>query len=340
MCSARLLYNLRRRRLGGLAGGYLSSDWGSGADLAAREGSVGCGSVLDGWSDADDLFPMVASAPQSDAEGGGPRSVAGSSPPASAAAAAAAAGPGGGAPESGQAGALGFEGGVASLAAWALPEGCGGGGGSPAASALTAALAQRGSGAGKGSTGVQTVDTAVGPDGSEGGGVFAGTGAMPLADLEGGWAEEDSGEGSPQRGYVLPGRPSLFDEGAAAAEYERVPQQRDCGTQTPSHLFASPAARQRAAGGAAGGAGAAGRGGSGSWAGAGAPQGPAGAAAVTADSSLEEVQALFGHAGGPALHNRLAGSHPFGPSFLYAYRGVVFEVLQNGLIATVTIFKP
>lgn len=284
---------------------------------------MGAGSHLDGWSDAEDLLPMVAAAQaaaeeeapvggrvgadaqgvedEADGAGGGSSSLGGTS--------------------------TGFEVGDASLAAWAAN--------APAAaaapSALTAALG--GSSTANGprqaprtsSAGVQTSDAAVGDDGSG----FLACGGAPLADLDdgGGWEESDS----PQ-GYVIPDKPDLFDEGCGTAEYERVPSQRDCSTQTPSHLLSPPAR-----GGAAGAAGRVG-------AAAARGQQPSGngalGAAVTADSGLEDIQSVFGHQGGPALHNRLGSTHPFGPSYLYAYRGVVFEVLQNGLIATVTLFRP
>jgi hypothetical protein len=59
---------------------------------------------------------------------------------------------------------------------------------------------------------------------------------------------------------------------------------------------------------------------------------------VGVGGSLEDVEAAFGRCK-PALHARLGGRHPFGPTHLYAYRGVVFEVLRGGAIATVTLFE-
>lgn len=279
------------------------------------------GSALDGWSDADDLFPMLHDAPA--AGGGGSSGGAGSA--------------GGGSSPLGrhsagaQAGGWGEEEcGTASLAAWAGNHGT--------RSALTAALGpeqqqqlaeeaevevteEHGTVYGTVSMGVQTAAGGGGEGSSAGLGV-GGMQLMQLADMEaadgGSWEESDS----PQ-GYVMPSRPNLFDERAGPGEYEEVPRQRDCSTQTPPPHLLHPLRTAHGGGGAQGGRAA-------------AAAGPV----VTADSTLPDIQAAFGHQGGPALHNRLGASHPFGPSYLYAYRGVVFEVLQSGLIATVTLFRP
>lgn len=307
--------------------GYQSSGWGSTADLAGKEGSVCGGSALDGWSDADDLFPMLAGGNSGRGSEGGAGSC-GASPGRFS---------GGGSPlgrgwerrqggpqaEPNADGVTKGRAGEASLAGWAAPA-------APAASstsALTAALGGQGRSSPEMgaplqvvSQGIQTSDTAVGPEDSAG--IFC-NGGVQLADLEDddAWLESDS----PQ-GYVIPSVPAeMLDQGgAAAADYERVPLQRNCSTQTPTHLM--PAARSIAAGGSP----------DATW----RQQyvGPA-HTPITADSKLEEILSAFGHQGGPALHHRLGASHPFGPSYLYAYRGVVFEVLQNGLIATVTLFK-
>jgi hypothetical protein len=126
--------------------------------------------------------------------------------------------------------------------------------------------------------------------------------------------------------FVLADSPELFDESAAAAEYESVPHQRSSGTQTQPHLLAGPPMQPGAAGRRP-----ASRGSGGTGAGA--------IGAVSVDGSLADIQAAFGCGARPALQTRLGGRHPFGPTHLYAYRGVVFEVLRNGAIATVTLFQ-
>jgi hypothetical protein len=53
------------------------------------------------------------------------------------------------------------------------------------------------------------------------------------------------------------------------------------------------------------------------------------------------VQKLLGPAGKPLIFNRGSNSSPFGSSLYYAYGGIIFEVMKNGYIATVTLFpKP
>lgn len=144
----------------------------------------------------------------------------------------------------------------------------------------------------------------------------------------------DAAGGSPDSpdSYVLADSPALFDDAAAAVEYENVPRQRSSGTQTQPHmLVGQPLRSGSAAGAACGGAEHARR----------AAGGAAESAAATVGvgSTLADLQAAFGAGAKPALHARLGGRHPFGPSHLYAYCGVVFEVLHNGRIATVTLFE-
>lgn len=123
--------------------------------------------------------------------------------------------------------------------------------------------------------------------------------------------------------FVMADSPALFDDSAAAAEYEAVPLQRSSGTQTQPHLLSGAAPLRgvvpRRGGGAAAAA-------------------SASTAAVGVDARLPDIQAAFGAGAKPALHTR--GRHPFGASHLYAYRGAVFEVLRSGAIATVTLFEP
>ena len=123
--------------------------------------------------------------------------------------------------------------------------------------------------------------------------------------------------------FVITDSPELFDESAATAEYEAVPRQRSSGTQTQAHLLAGAPLRSAAAGGQLRWSGACG----------------AGTAGVGVDSCLADIQAAFGRGAKPAVHTRLGGRHPFGPTHLYAYRGAVFEVLRSGSVATVTLFE-
>jgi hypothetical protein len=68
-------------------------------------------------------------------------------------------------------------------------------------------------------------------------------------------------------------------------------------------------------------------------------------------ASLQEVQAALGPnerpavntGGGPtgdAGHGGAAHPAAFGPTFVYAYNGAVFEVLRNGRLASLTLFVP
>eukprot|EP00884_Botryococcus_braunii_P022641 jgi/Botrbrau1/9060/Bobra.0376s0034.2 len=58
-------------------------------------------------------------------------------------------------------------------------------------------------------------------------------------------------------------------------------------------------------------------------------------ASVTADSTWEAVKAVMGEAGRAAIHSQQR-IH----TFVYGYRGVAFEVLKNGYIASMTLFQP
>lgn len=166
--------------------------------------------------------------------------------------------------------------------------------------------------------------------------VSMGVQTAPAAQEQAGVHDAAAAAGSPGSpdSFVLADSPALFDEVAAAAEYESVPRQRSSGTQTQPHMLASQPLRSASAAGSA-------RGASGGAQHTRRVVGSAaegGVAAVGVGAGLAELQAAFGAGAKPALHTRLGGRHPFGPSHLYAYRGVVFEVLHNGRIATVTLF--
>lgn len=139
-------------------------------------------------------------------------------------------------------------------------------------------------------------------------------------------AAAGAGAGSSPDSFVLAESPALFDELVTAAEYEAVPHLRSCSTQTqPYHV---PAGAARRPGSAASGSVRLRR-----------PPGAASAACVGVDGSLADIRAAFGAAAKPALHTRLGGRHPFGPTHLFAFRGAVFEVTRSGAIATVTLFE-
>lgn len=63
------------------------------------------------------------------------------------------------------------------------------------------------------------------------------------------------------------------------------------------------------------------------------------AAALTAESSLTDVQSMLGLGDRAMIHTRAPGRDAFGPTMVYGYPGVVFEATQAGRIATVTVFK-
>jgi hypothetical protein len=139
-------------------------------------------------------------------------------------------------------------------------------------------------------------------------------------------APAEAGGGSSPDSFVLAESPALFDEGVAATEYEAVPHLRSCSTQTqPYHV---PAGAARRPGSAASGSVRLRR-----------PPAAASAACVGVDGSLADIRAAFGSAAKPALHTRLGGRHPFGPTHLYAFQGAVFEVTRSGTIATLTLFE-
>lgn len=63
-------------------------------------------------------------------------------------------------------------------------------------------------------------------------------------------------------------------------------------------------------------------------------------ASITADSLWGDVQAVMGDAGRATIHSRGSSGNPFGPTFVYGYAGVAFEVCKNGHLASVTLFEP
>ncbi len=61
---------------------------------------------------------------------------------------------------------------------------------------------------------------------------------------------------------------------------------------------------------------------------------------LTADSTWTEIQALMGPAGRATILTHGTDASPFGPTYVYGYEGVAFEVMKNGQLAAVTLFQP
>ncbi|EFJ28090.1 hypothetical protein SELMODRAFT_231702 [Selaginella moellendorffii] len=60
---------------------------------------------------------------------------------------------------------------------------------------------------------------------------------------------------------------------------------------------------------------------------------------ITGDTKWPQIQQLLGDAGRAAIQTQGSVSNPFGPTFVYGYRNIAFEVMKNGHIATVTLFQ-
>jgi len=60
-------------------------------------------------------------------------------------------------------------------------------------------------------------------------------------------------------------------------------------------------------------------------------------AVVGPDSSWEAIKAIKGEGGRPMLHSK-GDNTPFGSTQFFAYEGVIFEVMANGYLDTVTLF--
>jgi Uncharacterised protein family (UPF0183) len=56
---------------------------------------------------------------------------------------------------------------------------------------------------------------------------------------------------------------------------------------------------------------------------------------ITADSTWDAVKSLMGEAGRAAIHSQQR-IH----TFVYGYKGLAFEVLRSGYIASMTLFQP
>jgi len=60
---------------------------------------------------------------------------------------------------------------------------------------------------------------------------------------------------------------------------------------------------------------------------------------ITADTLFQDIQAVMGDAGRAIIHTRGLGSNPFARTHVHGYRGVAFEVMRNGHVASMTLFQ-
>jgi hypothetical protein len=60
---------------------------------------------------------------------------------------------------------------------------------------------------------------------------------------------------------------------------------------------------------------------------------------ITADSTWEQVQRVLGDGGRATIHSRGFAQNPFGPTLVRGYRGVAFEALKDGRLASLTLFQ-
>ena len=66
----------------------------------------------------------------------------------------------------------------------------------------------------------------------------------------------------------------------------------------------------------------------------------AGPKGITCDSRFEDVQKFFSHMGLSGLQSRGIGcADPFARTIVHGYKGAAFEVMRNGSLASVTLFK-
>lgn len=60
---------------------------------------------------------------------------------------------------------------------------------------------------------------------------------------------------------------------------------------------------------------------------------------ITPNTKFEQVKEILGDCGRAAIQTQGSTSNPFGPTFVYGYPNIAFEVMKNGYIATVTLFQ-
>ena len=59
---------------------------------------------------------------------------------------------------------------------------------------------------------------------------------------------------------------------------------------------------------------------------------------ITADSHFKDIQFVLGDAGIATIHTRGLGSNPFARTQVHGYKGVAFEIMRNGYMASMTLF--
>eukprot|EP00252_Welwitschia_mirabilis_P008438 TRINITY_DN20270_c0_g2_i1.p1 TRINITY_DN20270_c0_g2~~TRINITY_DN20270_c0_g2_i1.p1 ORF type:complete len:407 (+),score=58.00 TRINITY_DN20270_c0_g2_i1:201-1421(+) len=60
---------------------------------------------------------------------------------------------------------------------------------------------------------------------------------------------------------------------------------------------------------------------------------------ITPNTKWHQVEEILGNGGPAAIQTQGSTNNPFGSTFVYGYEHVAFEVMKNGHIATVTLFK-
>ncbi|XP_039135388.1 UPF0183 protein At3g51130 isoform X1 [Dioscorea cayenensis subsp. rotundata] len=60
---------------------------------------------------------------------------------------------------------------------------------------------------------------------------------------------------------------------------------------------------------------------------------------ITPSTKWEQVKEILGDGGRAAIQTQGSMNNPFGSTFVYGYQNVAFEVMKNGYIATVTLFR-
>ncbi|XP_074564334.1 PHAF1 protein At3g51130 [Curcuma longa] len=60
---------------------------------------------------------------------------------------------------------------------------------------------------------------------------------------------------------------------------------------------------------------------------------------ITSSTKWEQIKEILGDGGRAAIQTQGSMNNPFGSTFVYGYPNVAFEVLKNGHIATVTLFR-
>eukprot|EP01102_Stenamoeba_stenopodia_P013205 TRINITY_DN4255_c0_g1_i1.p1 TRINITY_DN4255_c0_g1~~TRINITY_DN4255_c0_g1_i1.p1 ORF type:complete len:382 (-),score=69.32 TRINITY_DN4255_c0_g1_i1:122-1267(-) len=60
---------------------------------------------------------------------------------------------------------------------------------------------------------------------------------------------------------------------------------------------------------------------------------------VNVDATWDDVKKVYGESGKPVVHKRKFPANPFGSTFFYGYRDVIFEIMTNNHISSVCLFK-